>query len=287
MKHSFVSIAAVALVLSSCTGTVNTNLNPVRSIENSNVSSSSSNQNTTVESNSNITPSTLNQSTNVRALSITAGATITSPLNLTGEAKGWFFEGSFPMRIEDAKGKILYEGAVPATENWMQEGFVPFKTRAFFTAPTADTGTIILMNDNPSGLPENMEQYSIPVKFGITEITQVQLFFQSSVGLPACGMVTAVQRAVPRVPEIGTRALEELLGGPSSDTEKGVLTTIPNGTTLQRLTIVGGQAEVHLISSATSLNDCQKTTMKAQIEQTLKQFPTVRNVEIRVNDQLF
>lgn len=282
MKN-FLSRGAIilgAVLLASCgtvpNDSVNNNMN-VAAL-NSNVSEvvTNSNQNTTTNQNS------LHQSANIRGLSIAAGDTITGPLNLVGEAKGWFFEGSFPMVIKDANGKVLYEGAVSSTENWMQEGFVPFKTRAFFATPTADTGTITLMNDNPSGLPENSQQYVIPVKFGITKTTPVQLFFQSSVGLPACGMVTAVQREVPRVPEVGTRALEELLAGPTA-TEKGVITTIPNGTTIQRLAITNGKAEVDLISAVTDLNSCQKTTMRAQIEQTLKQFPSVSRVEVRIN----
>jgi len=58
-------------------------------------------------------------------------------------------------------------GQIPAQAqgDWMTENFVPFAATLDFTTPTTATGSLILEKDNPSGLPENDKQLTIPVKF--------------------------------------------------------------------------------------------------------------------------
>lgn len=229
------------------------------------------------------------QSDNIRSLSIGANDTISSPLVLSGEAKGWFFEGTFPMKIEDANGNELYTGPVSATKDWMQEGFVPFETRATFVTPTTTSGYIILENDNPSGLPENHEQYKIPVRFALGETTVLQLYFQTSEGLPACGTVFPVERPVAKVTEIGAKAIDELLKGPlvSEREQAKAITAIPAGMLLRSLVIVGKRATVDMSSTTSVPNACQKETIKAQIGETLKQFPTIKTIELKVNGEVW
>lgn len=95
-------------------------------------------------------------------------AIITSPLTIRGEARGyWFFEASFPVKLTDANGNNipLEPGYMQAKGEWMTEAFVPFEGAYTFTAPATDTGTLVLMKDNPSGLPENDDALMIPVRF--------------------------------------------------------------------------------------------------------------------------
>ena len=95
-----------------------------------------------------------------------ANQIITSPITVSGEAKGnWFFEASAPVEIRDATGKLLGQGPVQAEGNWMTTDFVPFKGTITFTKSTTQTGTITFKNDNPSGLPENERSFSIPIRF--------------------------------------------------------------------------------------------------------------------------
>ncbi len=92
--------------------------------------------------------------------------TVTSPLEITGEARGtWYFEASFPVKLLDGNGNQL--GIIPAQAQgeWMTENFVPFKATLEFITPTTDTGTLVLEKDNPSGLPENDDSLIVPVKF--------------------------------------------------------------------------------------------------------------------------
>jgi hypothetical protein len=95
-----------------------------------------------------------------------ANALVTSPLTITGQARGpWYFEASFPVMILDANGEKLGVHYAQAEGDWMTTEFVPFTSTLTFEAPTTDTGTLVLLKDNPSGLPEHEDSISIPVRF--------------------------------------------------------------------------------------------------------------------------
>lgn len=90
---------------------------------------------------------------------------VTSPLMLKGRARGnYFFEASFPATLLDADGKVLAEGFVTAEGEWMTEDFVPYSGELTFT-PTTETGTLLLMRNNPSDKRENDMTLEIPVVF--------------------------------------------------------------------------------------------------------------------------
>jgi len=111
---------------------------------------------------------TVEQPTNplIRVESPMAGETITSPLLVTGQARGyWYFEASFPVELLDATGQQIAVNPAQAQGNWMTEEFVPFKSTLIFDKPTTPTGSLVLHKDNPSGLPEKEDSITIPVKF--------------------------------------------------------------------------------------------------------------------------
>jgi len=94
------------------------------------------------------------------------GDTVTSPLTVTGEARGtWYFEASFPVRLLDGNGNEIAVEPAQAQEDWMTEDFVPFEVTLVFTQPSTPTGTLVLEKDNPSGLPEHADQITMPVSF--------------------------------------------------------------------------------------------------------------------------
>lgn len=97
--------------------------------------------------------------------------TITSPVTITGEARGnWFFEASFPIVVVNWDGLIIGEGFATATGDWMTTEFVPYTAEVYFSPdPNAysQNGAIILQRDNPSGLPEYDEALEIPVVFSL------------------------------------------------------------------------------------------------------------------------
>jgi hypothetical protein len=92
---------------------------------------------------------------------------IESPLSLRGRARGiWFFEGDFPVVLEDQDGSALATGFVTAKDEWMTEDFVPFSGTLTFTRPRqGDRGTLIFKKDNPTDRPELDDSTAIPVFF--------------------------------------------------------------------------------------------------------------------------
>lgn len=96
-----------------------------------------------------------------------ASSTVSSPLTVTGEARGyWFFEASFPVELINADGEVIASGPAQAQGEWMTEDFVPFEIELGFENQVPGTwGTLVLKKDNPSGLPENDNQLEVPVEF--------------------------------------------------------------------------------------------------------------------------
>lgn len=95
-------------------------------------------------------------------------ATVSSPIEIRGSARGWYFEASFPITVVDWDGKIIGEGVATASGDWMTSEFVPFTASIAYTLPEATPykrGAIIFHKDNPSGLPENDDSFEMPINF--------------------------------------------------------------------------------------------------------------------------
>lgn len=109
---------------------------------------------------------TSTQNPMIQVTNIIDNQLITSPLQIVGQARGnWYFEASFPIRLEDANGTVLGRTTGQAQSNWMTTSFVPFSATLTFTTPTTTTGWLYLQKDNPSGLPANDAEIQIPVTF--------------------------------------------------------------------------------------------------------------------------
>ena len=92
---------------------------------------------------------------------------ISSPLKITGQARGyWFFEATFPVILTDWDGKIIAEGFATAKDDWMTENFVEFESEISFEKPVyGERGFLILKKSNASGLPEHDDALEIPILF--------------------------------------------------------------------------------------------------------------------------
>ncbi len=93
--------------------------------------------------------------------------TVRSPLVVTGVAPGrWYFEASFPVQLLDVNGNVLAAVPAQAQSDWMTDKPVPFKATLIFNAPHLSdmSAQLVLKKDNPSGLPENEDEFRIPVR---------------------------------------------------------------------------------------------------------------------------
>lgn len=215
---------------------------------------------------------------------------VTFPLTITGEARGtWYFEASFPVKIVDSANNIIAQTPAQAQGDWMTENFVPFTATLSGAATQRTEATLILQKDNPSGLPQNDESVSIPIILLPSESTIINLYFGNSQLDPEvldCNKVFSVQRIITKTQAIGQAALEELLKGPTQEEKnQGYLTSINNGVKINSLTITNGIARVDFDSQLEYAvgGSCRVAAISSQITQTLKQFPTVKEVIISIN----
>ena len=94
-------------------------------------------------------------------------AGIASPLHISGKARGsWYFEASFPVELQDTKGRVIAQGAAKAQSDWMTNNFVSYQLDLTYpTQPKGSKGTLLLKKDNPSGDPAKDDSLIVPVVF--------------------------------------------------------------------------------------------------------------------------
>jgi len=226
----------------------------------------------------------------VKNISVKSGQEITSPLVVEGTARGtWFFEGSFPIKILDENGNILGTSFVQAKTDWMTEDYVDFKGEITFSSATGGNGFLVLAKDNPSGLPEYDEEIKIPVILTSSGYTKVKVYFNNSKMDPefSCNKVFAVEREIVKIEAIGSATINELLKGlTESEKAEGFFTNINSGVRLLSLSIDENGtafAEFDEQLQAGVGGSCKVSAIRAQITETLKQFPTVKSVVISIN----
>lgn len=215
---------------------------------------------------------------------------VSSPLEVTGQARGsWYFEASFPVRLEDTSGNIIASGAAQAQGEWMTENFVPFIARLEFANVTATSGILVLEKDNPSGLPENADELRVPVIIKEAKKISVKVFFGNSKIDPNtdnCNKSYPVVRMVAPTEAIARATLAELLRGVTEDEKtQGFFTSINPDVTIQKLTIENGIASVDFDKKLEEAvgGSCRVAAISSQITETLKQFDTVKEVMISID----
>ncbi len=229
-------------------------------------------------------------------------AEVTSPLTVTGKARGqWYFEADFPIRLEDANGELIAErfataqlGPEDPDSTWMTEEFVPFEGTLEFDTPTTETGTLILQKDNPSGLTEHDDELRIPVRFENTRTGIISLYYydssrdQDELGNILCsdaGLV-AVEREIPVTQTPVQDAVSLLLKGEilPSEADRGITTEFPlRGVELTGANIVDGVLTLEFSDPErmTSGGSCRVGILWFQIRETATQFEGVNEVRFQ------
>ena len=83
---------------------------------------------------------------------------------VAGVAPGeWFFEAQFPLQVRDEDGNIVGRATATAQGEWMTEKLVTFIASMHVDATFSGKAKLILLKNNPSGMPENDDALEIPI----------------------------------------------------------------------------------------------------------------------------
>ncbi len=99
----------------------------------------------------------------------------------------------------------------------------------------------------------------------------------------SCSLVYPIPRLVPQTPAVARAALAELLAGPTpAEAELGYVSALAPDVTLNNLTLQEGVAKATFNDALNAgvESECRAGAIRAQIERTLKQFPTINEVII-------
>ncbi len=208
---------------------------------------------------------------------------------VTGIAKGWYFEGDFPVRLFNAQGKELVSKWATAQLDWMTGEFVPFLATLNYSTSAPQKAKLVLEEDDPADLPgTETDSIEVPIRLQPGK-KSILLYFASSHTpnhIAHCDKVYPAARSAASTPAIARSTLEKLLAGPSQkEQELGYFSAIPQGVKINRLEISKKAAQVDLSKEILNMETsatCEKTLIKTQITETLKQFSTVENVIITI-----
>lgn len=214
---------------------------------------------------------------NVLVSSPSSGETIGLPLVIIGKAR--VFENTFNYRLLDQDGSVLVEGH--AMTNAADVGLMgDYTVTTSYSAPTGTTGTVEVF-DYSAKDGSVVDLARVPVVFPQTTTMEVKEYWTTVDSAADCGVVASSVHRVPKSVATAHAAIAELLKGPdATDVSKGFGTSIPSSVTLKSITIDSGVAKVEFSGEIEAGGSCRMQSIRAQIESTLKQFPTVTAVVI-------
>ena len=102
--------------------------------------------------------------TEVTVSSPKPGATVSHTITVTGQAPGaWFFEAQFPLLVKDSNNETVASEPAHAQGDWESTGEVTFTDSIVVDPSFHGPATLVLLRDNPSGLPENDDSVTVPI----------------------------------------------------------------------------------------------------------------------------
>ena len=222
------------------------------------------------------------------------GKVISSPLTIAGRVSGrdnWIgFEGQAgTVILHDGNNNILGMAILTATTDWM---VLPtkFQTVMDFSLPQTADGWLVFKNENPSGDSGRSQEFRLPVRFSSVtgEKTTVKIFFGNTKMDPdfSCNKVFPVEREIMKTSAVARASVEQLLNGPTEgERGQGFFSSIGQGVVLQKITIDSGIAKVDFSDQLEyqAGGSCRVAAIRAQISETLEQFPAIKTVIISIN----
>jgi|SRR3989344_3979510 len=207
--------------------------------------------------------------------------TVGLPLVIKGQAV--LTDNFFKYRLLKSDGSVLVQG-IGALKDEADGSNINISIA--YPEPGSDSGQLEVFS--PSG-NLGSPKVVIPIKFSAVESQALQIYFSNALRNPQmldCGLVYPVTRRLDKTQAPARAAIEQLLQGTSlEDISNGFFSNINPGTKLNNITIDNGVAKVDFDEELQFQvgGSCRVTAIRAQIEQTLKQFSTVTEVVISVN----
>jgi len=223
---------------------------------------------------------------NITIISPKANETVSFPFVVKGEAR--VFENQFNIRIKSYDGAILYEDIVMANAPDMGQ-FGPYEKNIDYLLKQPENNNLILeVLDYSAKDGSEQDLVSVPIKINFSETRKVKIFLGSSKLDPeaSCNKVFAVERIIPKTQTPSIATINVLLKGQSAEEKNtGYFTSINADVKLQKLTIENGTAKADFDEQleASVGGSCRVSAIRAQITETLKQFPSVKDVIISIN----
>lgn len=222
---------------------------------------------------------------NIRIRSPKPNNVVSLPIIITGEAR--VFENQLRHRLIECDGRTLHEGIMTAQSPDIGL-YGSFRTE-ITSIPNIQgkNGCIEVFSDSPKDGSE-INMVTLPITFDFTNTLVVKAFFggkQAPEGAE-CTTVYPVERRIVKSQSTARAALEELLKGPMIfEKNNGYFTNINPNVKIQKLTIMNGvaRADFDIRLEEGVGGSCKVTAIRLQINQTLKQFPTVKEVIISID----
>lgn len=91
-------------------------------------------------------------------------ATVPHTFTITGSAPNqWFYEAVFPIQVRDPNDNLIGTSQGQAQGDWTQPGIIGFTSQMKIDASYEGPANLIVLKDNPSGLPQNIDSVTIPI----------------------------------------------------------------------------------------------------------------------------
>lgn len=225
------------------------------------------------------------------SLSVNPGDTVSGIIDLSGSIKNaYFFEGNIKIKLLDSNQNVLKSGFGTAKTDWMTVEPVSFSSLIDSTE-LSGPGYILIQKDDPSdGEGGPAKKILIPVFFGNENhnTMSIKLYFTNNILNPDmidCSLVYPVSRTITDTKAVATATLKELIKGPTEkEKNDGYFGNIPVGTEVNSIKMVGDVLHIDFNEIVVGGGgSCGQVAKFNSLFTTLKQFPTIKDIQMTVN----
>jgi len=222
---------------------------------------------------------------NIIVFSPKPGDKVGSPFTVKGRAR--VFENTFMVAIrENSEVEIYKEKAMANAPDTGQFGDFEVKIPVPVSAAGKKITLEVFNYSAKDGSVENL--VSMPVEITVKETIDVDVFFTNSKLDPenTCVKTFPIKRQILKTQGVAYMSLYQLIQGPNiGELGEGYDTGIPGNAIINSIVISNGTAYVDFDEGLEYgvAGSCRVNSIRSQIEATLKQFPTVKNVVISIN----